>query len=171
MPKSKKDVSIRSGAAEYLTYVASNGGNTESFEILYQDEDIWITQKMMAKLYDVSKSTISEHISKVFSDSELDEESTVRKFRTVQTEGNVEKGRYLKHYNLQMIIAVGKRLDLFLAADDREVLQDAGKITAEIARQKAESEFEKYRVIQDKLFMSDYDKYLLEIEKSVKENK
>ena len=61
------------------------------------------------------------------------------------------------------------RLDLFLSADDREVLYDSGRITAEIAKQKAEREFEKYRVIQDKLFMSDYDKYLLEIEKSIKE--
>ena len=57
-----------------------------------------------------------------------------------------------------------KRLDLFLMADDREILQDAGKITAEIAKSKAETEFEKYRVIQDRLFMSDYDRYLLELE-------
>ena len=59
-----------------------------------------------------------------------------------------------------------KRLDLFLMADDREVLQDAGKITAEIAKAKAETEFEKYRVIQDRLFMSDFDKYMLELEES-----
>ena len=57
-----------------------------------------------------------------------------------------------------------KRLDLFLIADDREILQDAGKITAEIARSKAEMEFEKYRIIQDQLFVSDYDRYLLELE-------
>ena len=62
-----------------------------------------------------------------------------------------------------------KRLDLFLMADDREVLQDAGKITAEIAKAKAETEFEKYRVIQDRLFMSDYDRYLLELEEKMKE--
>ena len=61
-----------------------------------------------------------------------------------------------------------KRLDLFLMADDREVLQDAGKITAEIAKSKAETEFEKYRVIQDRLFMSDYDRYLLELEEYAK---
>ncbi len=59
-----------------------------------------------------------------------------------------------------------KRLDLFLMADDREVLQDAGNITAEIAKAKAETEFKKYRVIQDHLFISGYDKYLLELEKS-----
>ena len=67
------------------------------------------------------------------------------------------------------ILLIQKRLDLFLMADDREVLQDAGKITAEIARTKAETEFEKYRVIQDRLFVSDYDKFLLELEESAKE--
>ena len=61
-----------------------------------------------------------------------------------------------------------KRLDLFLIADDREVLRDAGKITAEIAKAKAETEFEKYRVIQDRLFMSDFDKYMLELEDNAK---
>ena len=61
-----------------------------------------------------------------------------------------------------------KRLDLFLMADDREVLQDTGKITAEIAKAKAETEFEKYRVIQDRLFMSDFDKYMLELEEKTK---
>lgn len=61
-----------------------------------------------------------------------------------------------------------KRLDLFLMADDREILQDTGKITAEIAKSKAETEFEKYRIIQDRLFMSDFDKYMLELEKYTK---
>lgn len=61
-----------------------------------------------------------------------------------------------------------KRLDLFLMADDREILNDAGKITAEIAKEKAETEFEKYRIIQDKLFVSDFDKYLLELEEHEK---
>ena len=61
-----------------------------------------------------------------------------------------------------------ERLDLFLMADDREILQDAGKITAEIAKAKAETEFEKYRVIQERLFMSDFDKYMLELEENVK---
>ena len=61
-----------------------------------------------------------------------------------------------------------KRLDLFLMADDREVLQNADKITAEIAKVKAETEFEKYRVIQDRLFMSDFDKYMLELEENAK---
>ena len=61
-----------------------------------------------------------------------------------------------------------KRLDLFLMADDREVLQDAGKITAEIAKAKTQTAFEKYRVVQDRLFMSDFDKYMLELEENAK---
>lgn len=61
-----------------------------------------------------------------------------------------------------------KRLDLFLMADDRDILKDAGKITAKIAKTKAETEFEKYRIIQDKQFISDYDRYLLELEESTK---
>ena len=349
MKKKKEEITIRSSAAEYLTYVASIGNQIESIELRYEDENIWLTQKMLAALYDVALPTINEHIKKVFSDSELEEDSTIRKFRIVQTEGSRQVSREVAHYNLQMIIAVGfkinneravqfrkwanhivkdytikgwvmdnerlknggsvlteeyfdrlleeireirlserrfyqkitdiyataldydrtaqttklffakvqnkmhyavhghtaaeliyeradadkphmglttwaaapegkivksdvsiaknylkekemrslerivsayldlaedraerhipmtmedwaKRLDLFLMADDREILQDSGKITAEIAKSKAETEFEKYRIIQDQLFMSDYDRYLLELEQSTKNN-
>ena len=60
-----------------------------------------------------------------------------------------------------------KRLDLFLLADDRDILQDAGKITAEIAKDKAEAEFEKFRIIQDRVFLSDFDRFLMEMENRV----
>lgn len=269
LKKKKDEVTIRSSAAEYLTYVATVGDQQDSFEMRYEDENIWLTQKMMATLYGVDVRTINEHIKKIYLDSELEEDSTIRNFRIVQTEGSRQVTRDTKHYNLQMIIAVGfkvnneravqfrkwannivkdytikgwvmdderadadkphmglttwaaapdgkivesdvsiaknylsekemrslerivsayldlaedraerhipmtmedwsKRLDLFLMADDRDVLQDAGKITAEIAKAKAETEFEKYRVVQDRLFMSDFDKYMLELEESAK---
>ena len=347
MNRKKGEVSIRSSAAEYLTYVASIGDQQDSIEMRYEDENIWLTQKMMATLYDVNVRTVNEHIKKIYSDSELEPVSTIRKFRIVQTEGSRQVSREVIHYNLQMIIAVGfkinneravqfrkwanrivkeytikgwvmdderlknggsvltteyfdrlleqireirlserrfyqkitdiyatsldydrtaqttkqffakvqnkmhyavhghtaaeliyeradaekphmglttwaaapegkivksdvsiaknyltekemrslerivsayldlaedraerhipmtmedwsKRLDLFLMADDREILQDAGKITAEIAKAKAETEFEKYRVIQDRLYMSDFDKFLLELEENAK---
>lgn len=347
LKKNKTEISIRSSAAEYLTYIASVGEQEDSIEMRYEDENIWLTQKMMATLYGVDVRTISDHIKKVYSDSELEEIATIRKFRIVQIEGSRQVQRETNHYNLQMIIAVGfkvnneravqfrkwansivkdytikgwvmdverlknggsvltieyfdrlleqireirlserrfyqkitdiyatsldydrtasmtkqffakvqnkmhyavhghtaaeliyqradaekphmglttwaaapegkivksdvsiaknylneqemrslerivsayldlaedraerhipmtmedwsKRLDLFLMADEREVLQDAGKITAEIAKAKAETEFEKYRVIQDRLFMSDYDRYLLELEENAK---
>lgn len=347
MNRKKDEISIRSSAAEYLTYVASVGDQQDSIEMRYEDENIWLTQKMMATLYDVSVAAINQHIKKIYEDSELEPESTIKKFLIVQMEGSRQVSREVVHYNLQMIIAVGfkvnneravqfrkwangivknytikgwvldderlknggsvltkeyfdrlleqireirlserrfyqkitdiyatsldydrtaqttklffakvqnkmhfavhghtaaeliyeradaekphmglttwasapegkivksdvsiaknyltekemrslerivsayldlaedraerhipmtmedwsKRLDLFLMADDRKVLQDAGKITAEIAKAKAETEFEKYRVIQDRLYMSDFDRYLLELEDNMK---
>ena len=240
MKKKKDEVTIRSSAAEYLTYVASVGGQQDSIEMRYEDENIWLTQKMMATLYDVGINTINYHIKKIFEDSELQEDSVIRKIRITAFD---RKSYNTNHYSLEMIIAVGfkvnseradadkphmglstwaaapdgkivksdvsiaknylseeemhslerivsayldlaedraerhipmtmedwsKRLDLFLMADDREVLQDAGKITAEIAKAKAETEFEKYRVVQDRLFMSDFDKYMLELEENAK---
>lgn len=306
----KNQISIRSSVAEYLTDVVFGGDQQDSIEMRYEDENIWLTQKMMATLYDVDVRTINEHIKKIYSDSELEEDATIQNFRIVQTEGSRQVTRDTKHYNLQMIIAVGfkvnneravlfrkwansivkdytikgwvmdderlknggsvltveyfdhlleqireirlserrfyqkitdiyataldydrtakttkqffakvknkivksdvsvaknylseqemrslerivsayldlaeeraerhipmtmedwaKRLDLFLMADDREVLQDAGKITAEIAKAKAETEFGKYRVVQDRLFMSDFDRYMLELEENAK---
>ena len=306
----KNQITIRSSVAEYLTDVVFGGDQQDSIEMHYEDDNIWLTQKMMATLYDVDVRTINEYIKKIYSDSELEEDATIRNFRIVQIEGSRQVTRDIKHYNLQMIIAVGfkvnneravqfrkwansivkdytikgwamdderlknggsvltveyfdrlleqireirlserrfyqkitdiyataldydrtakttkqffakvqnkivksdvnvaknylseqemrslerivsayldlaedraerhipmtmedwaKRLDLFLMADDREVLQDAGKITAEIAKAKAETEFEKYRVVQDRLFMSDFDRYMLELEENAK---
>ena len=348
MNKKGKKPTIRSSAAEYLSYVASVGEQNDSIEMRYEDENIWLTQKMMAALYDVTLPTINEHIKKIYSDSELEESATIRKFRIVQTEGNRQVQRETNHYNLQMIIAVGfkvnneravqfrkwagqivkdytiqgwvmdverlkkgtlftdeyfdrqleyireirlserkfyqkvtdlyatafdydkdskttklffktvqnkmhyathrhtaaeliveradaekenmgltswenapngkiiksdvsvaknylsekelsflerivslyldyaelqaerhipmsmedwaKRLDSFLEFNGTEILTDAGKISAEQAKLHAETEFEKYRIIQDKLFMSDFDKYLLELEETAKQN-
>ena len=306
----KNQISIRSSVAEYLTDVVFGGDQQDSIEMHYEDDNIWLTQKMMATLYDVDVRTINEHIKKIYSDSELEEDATIRNFRIVQIEGSRQVTRDTTHYNLQMIIAVSfkvnneramqfrkwansivkeytikgwamdgerlknggsvltvecfdhlleqireirlserrfyqkitdiyataldydrtakttkqffakvqnkivksdvsvaknylseqemrslerivsayldlaedraerhipmtmedwaKRLDLFLMADDREVLRDAGKITAEIAKAKAETEFEKYRVVQDRLFMSDFDRYMLELEENTK---
>ena len=111
MKKKKDEVTIRSSAAEYLTYVASVGEQQDSIEMRYEDENIWLTQRMMATLYDVDVRTINEHIKKIYSDSELEEEATIRKFRIVQTEGSRQVTRDTKHYNLQMIIAVGFKVN------------------------------------------------------------
>lgn len=107
----KREVAIRSSAAEYLTFVASTGESDVSFEMRYEDENIWLTQKMMAVLYDVSLPTINEHIKKIYADGELTEEATIRKFRIVQEEGTRKVNRELIHYNLQMIIAVGFKVN------------------------------------------------------------
>ena len=340
----KKEITIRSSAAEYLTYIAATG--EQGIELRYEDENIWLTQKMLATLYNVDVRTINEHIKKIYDDHELIEDSTIREFRIVQQEGTRKVTRNIKHYNLQMIIAIGfkvdnqravnfrkwvngivkeytiqgwvldderlknggsvltkeyfdklleriheirlserrfyqkitdiyataidydknskttydffkkvqnkmhyaihghtaaeliyervdstkenmglttweningkimksdvvvaknyltenelkqlerivsayldlaetralrqipmtmddwtKRLDIFLMADDRELLKDAGKISHEIAVSKAETEFEKYRIIQDRLFVSDFDKFI-ELEEKVKQ--
>jgi hypothetical protein len=102
---------IRSSAAEYLTFVAATGDNLQSVEMRYEDENIWLTQKMMAVLYDVELPTINEHIAKIYSDNELVPETTIRNFRIVQTEGTRQVSREVKHYNLQMIIAVGFKVN------------------------------------------------------------
>ena len=111
MAKNLDEITIRSSAAEYLTYVASVGDQQDSIEMRYEDENIWLTQKMMATLYDVDVRTINEHIKKIYSDSELEEDSTIRNFRIVQTEGSRQVTRDTKHYNLQMIIAVGFKVN------------------------------------------------------------
>ena len=109
--KKKKELAIRSSAAEYLTFVASTGESDASFEMRYEDENIWLTQKMMAALYDVGLPTINEHIKKIYADGELTEEETIRKFRIVQTEGVRQVNREVTHYNLQLIIAVGFKVN------------------------------------------------------------
>ena len=109
--KKNKEITIRSSAAEYLTYVAAVGDQPDAIEIRYEDENVWLTQKMMAQLYDVDVRTINEHITHVFNDGELEPEATVRNFRIVQLEGTRNVSREVKHYNLQMIIAVGFKVN------------------------------------------------------------
>ena len=108
MKKKKEQISIRSSAAEYLTYVASTGDRVESMEIRYEDENIWLTQKMMAVLYDVDVRTVNYHIKKIFKDSELEENSVIRKFWITASDG---KNYNTSHYSLQMIIAVGFKVN------------------------------------------------------------
>ena len=97
MEKKKTEVTIRSSAAEYLTFVASTGDCAESYEMRYEDENIWLTQKMMAALYDVSKQTISQHIQRIYDDGELLPEATVKKYLTVQPEGSRQVSCKLDH--------------------------------------------------------------------------
>ena len=84
MVKNKAEITIRSSAAEYLTYVASVGEQQDSIEMRYEDENIWLTQKVMATLYDVGVNTINYHIKKIFEDSELQEGSVIRKYRITE---------------------------------------------------------------------------------------
>ena len=108
MANNKREITIHSSAAEYLTYVASTGSNSDSFEMRYEDENIWLTQKMMATLYDVSVSAINQHLKRIFEDNELVEESVIKKYLITASDG---KSYSTKHYNLQAIIAVGFKVN------------------------------------------------------------
>ncbi|OJF76425.1 MAG: cell filamentation protein Fic [Treponema sp. CETP13] len=108
MKKIKNEITIHSSAAEYLTYVAAVGDNTDSVEMRYEDENIWLTQKMMAALYDVSVQNVGQHIKKIFDDGELVEQAVIKKYFITASDG---KSYSTKHYNLQMIIAVGFKVN------------------------------------------------------------
>lgn len=127
MKKKKDEITIRSSAAEYLTYVASVGDQQDSVEMRYEDENIWLTQRMMATLYDVGLPTINEHIKKIYADSELEETATIRNFRIVQTEGSRQVTRDTKHYSLQMIIAVGFKVNSERAVQFRKWVNQIAK--------------------------------------------
>ena len=96
----------RSSAAEYLTFVAASGQG--GVQAMYADENVWLTQKMMAALYDVDVRTVNYHLGKIFSDSELQADSVIRNFRITAVDG---KNYHTKHYNLSAIIAVGYKVN------------------------------------------------------------
>ena len=109
MPKKRKnEITIRSSAAEYLTYVASVGGEKSSVEMRYEDENIWLTQKMMAVLYDVSVSAINQHLKRIFDDGELMETAVIKKYLITAADG---KNYKTNHYNLRTIISVGFKVN------------------------------------------------------------
>lgn len=109
--KIKPAPSIRSSAAEYLSFVAASGSSESSVEMRYEDENIWLTQKMMATLYDVTVSAINQHLKRIYSDNELTPEATIKQYLIVQTEGSRQVKREVDHYNLQAIVAVGFKVE------------------------------------------------------------
>lgn len=125
--KPNKDI-VRSSAAEYLTFISATGQS--GVEVIYADENIWLSQKMMGMLYEIEPNTINYHLKKIFLDNELEENSVIRKFRITANDG-----------------------------------------TAEIAKAHAETEFEKYRIVQDRLFESDFDRMIKSLPLTNKEDK
>ena len=107
-PKKKEVSLIRSSAAEYLTFVAATGGGSATVEMRYEDENLWLTQKMMATLYDVSVPAINQHLKRIFADSELEEAAVIKQYLTTAADG---KNYQVKHYSLQAIIAVGFKIE------------------------------------------------------------
>lgn len=147
--KTIKEVTIRSSAAEYLTFVAATGDSKESVEVRYEDENIWITQKMLAVLYEVETNTINYHIKKIFEDSELEEDSVIRNFRITATDG---KSYDTKNYNLQMIIAVGFKVNSERAVQFRKWVNNIAK---EYTIKGFAMDDE-----QDRLYKSDFDRFI-----------
>jgi hypothetical protein len=115
---------IRSSAAEYLTFIAATGDNPQSVEMRYEDENIWLTQKLLATLYDVDVRTVNENIKNFFDDNELNENSVIRKFRITAGDG---KTYNVNHYPLQMIIAVGFKVNSERAVQFRKWINKIAK--------------------------------------------
>ena len=112
-----KELSIRNSTAEFLIFELQS--KQDSIEVRYEDETIWLTQKMMATLFDVTAPTINEHLKNIFASGELDEKATIRKFRIVQTEGTRQVNREVDHYNLDAVISVGYRVNSIRATQFR----------------------------------------------------
>ena len=113
----ERELLIKNGDAEFLTF--EKNGSDESINVRYEDETLWLTQKSMAALFDVSNKTISEHLTNIFNSGELEKESTVRIFRTVQTEGSRKVNREIDYYNLDAVISVGYRVNSMRATQFR----------------------------------------------------
>jgi hypothetical protein len=159
-------------------------------EVHYEDETFWLTLNRMAELFGATKQAISYHLRQIYASGELDRLGTVKEVLTVQTEGERTVRRTIDFHNLDAIIAVGYRvnsaratqfriwatqtlkefivkgfvLDAFLRFNEYEVLSDAGRVSAEVARQLAEQEYETFRVRQDLEFESDFEREVKRIQ-------
>lgn len=113
-----KDLAIRNSTAEFLIFTAQSQ-EEESIEVKYENETVWLSQKMMAKLFDVKIPTINEHLKNIYQTDELDEKATIRKFLIVQKEGNRSVKREIDFYNLDAIISLGYRINSYKATQFR----------------------------------------------------
>lgn len=109
---------IRNSTAEFLIFTGQAG--EQSIEARYEDETVWLTQKLMAELFAVDVRTVSEHLKNIYEVGEVQHEATIQKFRIVQTEGNREVGRNIDFYNLDAIISVGYRVNSLRATQFRQ---------------------------------------------------
>ena len=171
--KKENVLQIRNSTIDFLVFTKQN--SEDGIEVRVQDESVWLTQDGISRLFDKGRTTITEHLKHIFVDGELEEDAVCRKFRHTASDGKEYKTKY---YNLDAIISVGYRvnslratqfrqwatkLDVFLELNEEVILQGKGGVTAEIARAFAESEFEKYRAIQDKEYQSDFHRLLEEM--------
>ncbi len=162
----------------FVIFETENG--KVNIDVYFQDDTLWLTQKLMSVLFEKGRSTITEHLKNIFASGELDENSVCRNFRHTAEDG---KNYTTKYYNLRAITAVGYRvnstratqfrkwatfLDKFLALSDYPILTDKGKVSSLEAKLKAESEYDKFRVQQDRDYISDFDKHIKQLQIKVK---
>lgn len=114
---SDKKLMIRNSTAEFLIFETQN--HSDGVEVRYEDGTLWMTQKMMAALFDVEVNTITYHLKEVYASGELECEATTRKIRIVQTEGLRQVNRSIEHYNLDAVISVGYRVNSIRATQFR----------------------------------------------------
>ena len=147
MSKPEK-VQIRNSTAEFLVFTSQAG--EKGIEVRVEDQTVWLTQKLIGVLFDKGRSTITEHLQNIFATGELIEKAVCRDFRHTAEDG--------KEYPTALY-----NLDAFLQFNQRDLLDHPGKVTAEIAKAFAESEFEKYRIVQERLFESDFDRMIKQL--------
>ena len=112
MKKDDKKLIIRNSTAEFLIFTSQAG--EDGIEVRVEDENIWLTQKLIAKLFGVNIPNINEHLKHIFEDGELDENSVIRNFRITAEDG---KSYNTKHYNLEAVISLGYRINSERATD------------------------------------------------------
>ena len=113
-----KKLRIRNSTAEFLTFASQNEGN--SIEVRFEENTLWLTQQLIAELFGTTKQNVSLHIQNIISDGELAADATVKDFLTVRQEGDRQVSRTLEYYNLDMIIAVGYRVNSKRATEFRQ---------------------------------------------------
>ncbi len=113
-----RKLQIRNSTAEFLVFTTQAGEH--GIEVRVEDETVWLTQKLIAELFQVAVPTINEHLDNIYKQKELTREATVRKSRIVQTEGNRQVGRSIDFYNLDAIISVGYRVNSLRATQFRQ---------------------------------------------------
>ena len=106
----RSNPTIRSSAAEYLTFIAATGDNKQSFEMRYEDENIWLTQKMMATLYDVTVAAINQHIKKIFDDHELEPDSVIKKYLITAADNKNYSTNQIRSSNSFLLEFLGRAL-------------------------------------------------------------
>ena len=144
---------------EILIYQTDDGQT--NIEVKIEDDTVWLTQQQLTKLYQCSKSNISEHIKHIFEEEELDKDSVVRKFRTTADDGKTYNVTY---YNLDMIISLG----YLIKSVNRELLTGAGSVSHQQALEKAKSEYRKYQEITLTPVEKAYLESIKEVSKEVK---